>query len=133
MFGYNMAMTTKRSWTAVLPPMEPFTLNDRVHWAQRYQIEQMWQTAAAYTALQAGAPRGLDRVKVTLAIRPPDRRRRDRHNFTAMFKPCVDGLVKAGIIPDDTPGHLVSEAITIRPFEEAHRGTWHYQLIIEEA
>lgn len=40
-------------------------------------------------------------VTVTLPVR--DRRARDPHNYFATVKPVVDGLVDAGLWPDDTP------------------------------
>ena len=45
-------------------------------------------------------------IHVRLNYRPKDRRRRDADNLVATLKPCLDGLVAAGVIPDDTPAHL---------------------------
>lgn len=41
---------------------------------------------------------------VQLTIPTPDNRRRDNHNYCgSILKAVIDGLVKAGAWPDDTP------------------------------
>lgn len=111
--------------------MVPYTMNDRLHWAERAQVEKTWQETAAWQARVAGVPLNLDKISVSLTIRPPDRRRRDRHNFNAMFKPIIDGLVRLGVIPDDTPDHLLAEEIVLLKYEEGPR-SWSYTLTITE-
>ena len=37
---------------------------------------------------------------------PRDRLRRDQDNLVPTLKPCIDGLVDAGVIPDDTPEYV---------------------------
>jgi len=41
------------------------------------------------------------KVKVTITLYFPDKRKRDEDNMRQGLKPCVDGLVNAGIIEDD--------------------------------
>ena len=38
--------------------------------------------------------------------RPRDKRRRDPSNLIATQKPILDGLVDAGLVPDDTPEYV---------------------------
>jgi len=63
--------------------------------------------AAFVLAQHAGIPR-LQRFTVVLNWRPPTNRRRDVENYFATVKPCVDGIVDAGVAPDDTPEFYVS-------------------------
>lgn len=45
----------------------------------------------------------LGRVAIELHYEPRDKRRRDPFNLIATLKPLEDGIVDAGVIPDDTP------------------------------
>nr|WP_303769103.1 hypothetical protein [Schaalia odontolytica] len=36
----------------------------------------------------------------------PDRRRRDRHNLAPTIKAMLDGLIDAGLLPDDADRYL---------------------------
>ena len=42
-----------------------------------------------------------------------DRRRRDDHNIMPTLKACVDGVVAAGLLPDDNHKHLVGPDIRV--------------------
>jgi crossover junction endodeoxyribonuclease RusA len=46
---------------------------------------------------------------VTLIYAPRDKRRRDPLNLVASLKACEDGIVDAGVIPDDTPVYIESQ------------------------
>ena len=86
-------------WIVALPPGLPLlNLNDRLHWAVRNKKSQVLKEAARIAA--SGVP-ALPRISVEVVFEPPDRRRRDADNPVASAKPCIDGLVLAGIIPDD--------------------------------
>ncbi len=95
-------------------PAELLSLNDRTHWAAKSESVAAWRRAAYYAACAdwpvGEAARteileaGVWEVKVVLPV--PDRRRRDPHNFVATVKPVVDGLVDAGLWPDDTPEYV---------------------------
>ncbi|WP_157410858.1 hypothetical protein [Actinoplanes rectilineatus] len=71
-----------------------------------------WRQAAALHARAAHLPRGLNRVSVYATIHFTDARRRDAHNYMAVVKCCIDGLVDYGLIPDDRREHLLWTAIT---------------------
>lgn len=45
-----------------------------------------------------------------------DRRRRDPHNFAPTLKHVIDGLVDAGLWPDDTPEYVrtLEPALAVR-------------------
>jgi crossover junction endodeoxyribonuclease RusA len=80
----------------------PLTANQRLHWAQRHrattEVRQTVGWLARATAIPAGA-----HATVTLTWAPGDRRRRDADNLVPTLKAACDGLVDAGVVPDDTP------------------------------
>lgn len=78
-----------RHWSVVRRDLEPWRLNA---WAaaRNARVARLWPEYEPHT------------VQVVLPFR--DRRRRDPHNYTStVVKAIVDGLVQAGLTPDDTP------------------------------
>jgi crossover junction endodeoxyribonuclease RusA len=95
--------TTLRTWTYDLNLAKPLTLNGSrgQHFARARKVKHLrWLSRTGAAA--AGIPR-CARVAVELHYAPRDRRRRDPFNLIATLKPVEDGLVDAGVIPDDTP------------------------------
>lgn len=85
------------------PPTRLLSMNDRMHWRAKAQHNALWLQAASIAARQVlrdtpWEPRP-SIVTVTLPVR--DNRRRDPHNFFPTLKPIIDGLVLAGVWPDD--------------------------------
>ena len=76
----------------------PLSLNDRMHWATKARIVKNVRKHAADMARGLGPYAA---ATVTLHYQPRDRRKRDRDNLYASLKPCIDGLVDAGVIPGD--------------------------------
>lgn len=102
------------SWTILIPaPTKWMNANQRHgHWSERSGPTKLWRDAAKVLARQARIP-ALDRVTITATVHRPDRRRNaDAHNRYPTVKAVVDGLVDAGVLPDDCDRHLVS--LTIR-------------------
>jgi crossover junction endodeoxyribonuclease RusA len=90
-----------RTWSVELPFSRPLSMNDRMHHMVKAKVVAEWrsQTAAALRAEQIPA---MSKVKATLFYIPKVNRRRDPDNLVASFKPAIDALVDAGIVPDDT-------------------------------
>lgn len=89
-------------------PAPLLSLNDRIHWTKRRQREGLWQESAwAYALKEYRGPKPCPKgkVRVTLPVRSM-KTRRDPHNFVATIKPIVDGLVHAGLWPDDTAEYV---------------------------
>jgi crossover junction endodeoxyribonuclease RusA len=97
---------TARDWTTRLSvyTKPPMSLNDRTHWRVKakhtreirdYVREWAWFTVPACSA-----------AEVELHYVPRDRRRRDLDNLIPTLKPAIDGLVDAGVVPDDTPEYV---------------------------
>jgi crossover junction endodeoxyribonuclease RusA len=89
-------------------PAEWLTLNQRLHWADRARRVKSWRRAAALHARKTrpgAGPCALEMlpsfVRVTFGVRDPGRRR-DPHNYMPTVKAIIDGLVDAGVWPDDT-------------------------------
>lgn len=96
-----------RSWTLELGELAPLRLNgSRRGWHAHARLVKMFRHRAAWLARDAGVPR-LERVSIELHYAPRDRRRRDPLNLVATLKPVEDGIVDAGVIPDDTPQYSV--------------------------
>lgn len=96
------------TWEIDLPLVadgRPLSLNHRHHPIVRNRMVQEIRKAAGWGAVAAKIGRHRH-VSVQLHYRPGDARRRDTENLVASQKPAVDGVVDAGVIPDDTPRHL---------------------------
>lgn len=60
--------------------------------------------------------------QVTLHYRPRDNRRRDADNLVPTLKALCDGLVDAGLVPDDTPNYMHKHMPVIHPAERGKQG-----------
>jgi crossover junction endodeoxyribonuclease RusA len=91
------------TWILELPFSKPLNLNEhrRQHWAKKRADIAQWREGTFWLAKAAGIP-PCDRVTIQLKYVPADNRRRDPLNLVAGLKPCEDGLVDAGVIPDDS-------------------------------
>jgi hypothetical protein len=90
----------------VLPP-RALSPNARVHWGQRARAVERYRIhAMRQTILAAGYKRGWARATAQAYFFWKTNRRRDIANAEAMLKPAYDGIVDAGLIPDDRAGVL---------------------------
>lgn len=110
-----------RTYTIALPPgLELLNANDRdAHWARRKRVTEALREATGWSARTQRIP-ALQRAYILGVYEPPDRRRRDPANLYPSFKACVDGLVDAGVLPDDDAAHL--EGPDMRLGEVCRRG-----------
>lgn len=94
-------------------PTVPLSINqsNSTHWrARRKRLEPWkdvaWALAHNYRRQAARSPLGRLTGPITVQVVLPFRtaHRRDAHNYTGtVVKAVVDGIVQAGIVPDDTP------------------------------
>jgi crossover junction endodeoxyribonuclease RusA len=96
---------TGRVWRLDLPMSRPLSLNGREHWRRKAALVKRVRLLAFAKAQHVGVP-ALPRIAVELHYVPRDRRRRDPLNLVATLKPVEDGLVDAGVVPDDTPEYV---------------------------
>jgi len=103
------AVVLEGQWVLDMPFVKPLSLNDRDIWQVRMGKTRPWRKAAAALARNAKIPRCF-RVTIELFFVPPDNRARDPLNLVATLKAIEDGIVDAGVIPDD-------------------RGAWHISVM----
>lgn len=90
----------------------PLNANQRLHWAAKSRLTKDIREVTAWLAKSAEVP-AMPRCEVQLAWTVTDSRRRDEDNIYPTFKAMCDGLVDAGIVPDDTPDLMVKLAPVI--------------------
>lgn len=87
---------------------KPWSLNQErtKHWAWRRERVEEWLGAFYWAAKDAGVP-ACSQIAITVDAQMPGVVQ-DICNCYPAAKAGIDGLVSAGVIPDDTPEHLVS-------------------------
>ena len=91
-------ITVETPWQA-----PPLTANQRYHWRKKAAITadiRQWARLLFRTTYMQ-AP-----ITVQLDWHVPDKRRRDVDNAVPTLKAICDGLVDAGLVPDDTPADM---------------------------
>lgn len=90
-----------------VPAGEWLTSNGRYHWASRARRTRKLRTRAALAA-RAARPRipPMVRASITVHVHGRTRARTDPANAYPTIKAVVDGLVDAGVLPDDDAAHL---------------------------
>lgn len=86
-------------------PGKLLSMNDRMHWRPKARLTADWVAASRLAGQEWRRRTRWTPAPCTVQLIVPvrDRRRRDPHNYFATVKPVVDGLVLAGVWPDDTP------------------------------
>lgn len=98
-------------WTSRTLPIARanlLTANDKPHWARKAAFTKQlrrWGYLLAREG-QGVARLHLTRARVEFEFAYPDRRRRDRHNLAPTVKALMDGLIDAGLLPDDADRFL---------------------------
>lgn len=101
-------ITRPPSWRIELPA-GTFLLNDnqRLHFRRKAEYVELIRRASGFAALAARIP-ALERAHVFYVVHPkPDTRRRDPGNWSPSAKAAIDGLVDAGVLPDDDHTRLL--------------------------
>ena len=103
----HSGITRPPSWSVALPEgLKLLNENQtrRMHWHAKSDLAAAIRAAAAYAARQAlhnGMPR-MERAHIFYVIHPGPRvTRRDPANWAQSAKAAIDGLVDAGVLPDD--------------------------------
>jgi crossover junction endodeoxyribonuclease RusA len=98
-------MKTLATYTLVVPG-RPISSNKRMHFQAWAKETAKWREATAAAATAAGLS-PLPRIKVTACPWLRGKRKQDVGACMRAVKACVDGLVDAGVIPDDTDEYVV--------------------------
>lgn len=89
-----------------VPGREVLSANDRYqHWGQRARGTQRLRDRGRLAYRLAGSPH-LEVAVCTVPVCYPDRRKRDVANLYNTAKAILDGMVGAGLLPDDDDAHL---------------------------
>ncbi|MEU6641255.1 hypothetical protein ABZ863_01755 [Saccharomonospora sp. NPDC046836] len=94
--------------------LRPLSHNDRFHWRAKAKKIRTIRQQVALHARNARIP-AAQHITVTLHYQPSGRSVTDAPNLTATSKPAIDGLVDAGIVPDDTDPHVTERMPVIHP------------------
>lgn len=104
-------MSEKLVWASRTLPIARtnlLTANDKHHWARKATLTKQlrrWGYLLGREG-QGVARLHLTRARVEFEFAYPDRRRRDRHNLAPTVKALMDGLIDAGLLPDDADRFL---------------------------
>lgn len=103
-------------YTVRVPSSGWLNANQRQHWTARSDLTAAWRRAAAWCARSARVPSlGQSRVVAELCMVPRRRVRIDPANYAPTAKAAVDGLVDAGIWPDDSSGWVIGPDMRLGP------------------
>lgn len=90
-----------RTWTLTIPaPAAWISLNHRMHWAVKAKLTKSWRLAT-YVACRNIGPLNWP-VQITVEVWKPRANRYDPGNLYPTAKACLDGIVDAGLLPDDS-------------------------------
>lgn len=104
-------MREKLVWASRTLPISRanlLTANDKPHWARKAALTKQlrrWGYLLGREG-QGVARLHLTRARVEFEFAYPDRRRRDRSNLAPTVKALMDGLIDAGLLPDDADRYL---------------------------
>lgn len=102
-------------------PAKPLSINASSNWAKKRRYCEPWKQAAFVVArnhlVRERSTFAQTPVNVQVVIPFRGHHRRDPHNYTGtVVKAVVDGLVRAGIVPDDHAGWVtVIDPVLIVP------------------
>lgn len=116
-------------WELRLPYQRPpLSMNQRNHWAVAHRAKTDLQEAVMWL-LKAQKVPALDEATIWLEWTPGVVRRRDTDNPEPTRKACIDAIVSAGLLPDDTPEYVQRPENVIR---DVQRGLGKLVLVIED-
>lgn len=92
----------------------PLNANQKLHWARRAEIVKQLRTEA-FVRARSQKIGTHDHITVQLVYKPKRNLRRDAGNLMPTHKAILDGLVDAGIVPDDTPQYVTEMMPRIEP------------------
>ena len=101
-------ITRPPSWRIALPPnTKLINANQNIHYRRKAELVKVIRNAAWTMARHSNIP-ALQRAHIYFVIHPDTRTsRRDPGNWAPTAKAAVDGLVDAGVLPDDDSTRLI--------------------------
>ena len=89
-----------------LPPREANPNNNTHYYARSKVRRKQHEEMLAYVLEQGRPDTPMERAHITITWRAKDKRTRDIDNLLGAMKGSIDGLVKAGVLVDDSAKHL---------------------------
>lgn len=124
---------TGRTWAITLQPgTQLLNANQRLHYHTQAARTAWLREQTGWLARQQQIP-PISRARIVCELLPPDNRRRDPANWAPTAKAMTDGLVDAGVLPDDDHTHLAGPYMELTPpAQRARRRTLTVKLHIHE-
>lgn len=104
--------------------------NDRMHWTQKGERTRWVRAYTAAAARAANLPR-YEMAMVWAFIQYPRAGRVDPMNAAPTLKAAIDGLVDAGVFPDDDHQHVLGPA-PLREPGKAPKDTYRIRLVLTD-
>jgi crossover junction endodeoxyribonuclease RusA len=124
---------TRSQATLELPWQVPkLSPNVRMHWAARGRITAYVREQTGWIA-KAAKLTPTHPFTVTLHYRPARNGRRDPGNLCLDCKASIDGLVDAGLAPDDTPEYIHETIPVIHAAEKGKPGALWLEISWEDS
>jgi len=109
--GFGCVITQDQLLVTLPPPHPALHAHNNGHWRKKspfvWSLRQM-----AVEACRSVAGLNWQQVRLHYQFVFCDRKRRDVANCIQSLKPAVDGIVDAGVIPDDNYQHLIIGSAT---------------------
>lgn len=103
------SVDTGRTVTLNLPKLPTLQANVNLHWAVRAKRVKIIRSHVGWLARSMNqAP--MERVRITAIVHPKTAGRYDPPNWAPLVKAAIDGIVDAGLLPDDDSTRVVSTA-----------------------
>lgn len=118
-------------WELELPFRKPpLSLNARYgHWSQPRKLEEEVRKAAWALAKRQRIP-ALEVITAELVWFPGTNRRYDADNIAPTLKAAIDGLVAAGVLPDDDSNRVLSTGQRIITRKQDPAGSSQARLLL---
>ena len=101
--------------TIALPFRAPPLTKNAVRRMHHHREAKERKTIKTVVALLARDLAPMEQATVVLHWRMPDRRRRDGDGAAPTLAACIDGLVEAGVLPDDSWQYVTHSGVTCHP------------------
>lgn len=82
------------------------------HWSQKHRVVKNLREISQQLATIQRLPQ-LERVLITGYLHPPNNQRRDPANWNLTLKACVDGIVSAGVLVDDSSEYVTDGGVQL--------------------
>lgn len=92
--------------TFVGAPTPWINANARLHWSQRAKLTRYWRDRATVESRKQALPTYVKQVDILATFQRTDARRWDAHNLYGTVKAVIDGLVRAGVLYDDSGAYV---------------------------